>query len=96
MRNNEAYERYREQSRLANVGHALKALALYGRHEMLEGAAIDGAVILEFPSMAGARAYHHGAAYLGAVQHRFLDGLVHLSGLERGTPCDPHPRRFAS
>lgn len=72
MRSNEAYERYREQSRVANAGHALKPLALYGQHEMLEGAAIEGAVILEFPSVAAARAYYHSAAYQEAVQHRFL------------------------
>lgn len=72
MRNAEEYERYREQSRSANAGHALKPLALYGKHEMLEGPAIEGAVILEFPSMEAARAYYGSAAYQEAVQHRFL------------------------
>lgn len=72
MRNSEEYERYREKSRPVNAGHPLKPLALYGKHEMLEGPAIEGAVILEFPTMDAARAYYHSAAYQEAVKHRFL------------------------
>lgn len=72
MRNSEEYERYREKSRPANAGHAIKPLALYGTHEMLEGPAIEGAVILEFPTMDAARTYYHSAAYQEAVKHRFL------------------------
>ena len=72
MRNSEEYERYREKLRPANAGHPLKPLALYGNHEMLEGPAIEGAVILEFPTMAAARTYYHSAAYQEAVKHRFL------------------------
>ena len=50
----------------------MKPLAVYGKHEMLEGPAIEGAVILEFPTVEAARAYYHSAAYQDAVQHRFL------------------------
>jgi uncharacterized protein (DUF1330 family) len=72
MRNNEEYELYREKARPANAGHALKPLALYGKHEMLEGPAIQGAVILEFPSTEAARTYYNSPAYQEAVKHRFL------------------------
>jgi uncharacterized protein (DUF1330 family) len=72
MRNPQEYEHYREKARRANAGHALKPLALYGNHEMLEGPAIEGAVILEFVSMDAARTYYHSAAYQEAVKHRFL------------------------
>lgn len=72
MRNREEYERYRETSRAANARHALKPLALYGKHEMLEGPAIEGAVILEFPTMEAATAYYHSAEYQEAAKHRFL------------------------
>jgi len=72
MRNREAYERYREMSRPVSASHPLKPLALYGNHDVLEGPAIEGAVILEFPSMEAARAYYHSAAYQEAVKHRFL------------------------
>ncbi|HUA78450.1 MAG TPA: DUF1330 domain-containing protein [Acetobacteraceae bacterium] len=72
MRNSEEYERYREKARPVNAGHPLKPLALYGKHEVLEGPAIDGAVILEFPTTEAARAYYHSAAYQEAAKHRFL------------------------
>src|ERR1700733_8986865 len=47
MRNPEEYERYREKGRPAPAGHPVKPLALYGKHEVLEGPAIEGAVVLE-------------------------------------------------
>jgi uncharacterized protein (DUF1330 family) len=72
MRDQVEYEKYREKSRAANAAHALKPLALYGRHEVLEGPAIEGAVILEFPTFDAARTYYRSAAYQDAVKHRFL------------------------
>jgi len=72
MRDSEEYGLYRDKARPANVSHAVKPLALYGKHEMLEGPAIEGAVILEFASMEAARAYYHSEAYQTAVKHRFL------------------------
>lgn len=72
MRNREEYEHYRKKSRPANAGHLLKPLALYGKHEVLEGPAIEGAVILEFPSIEAAKTYYHSPAYQDAVKHRFL------------------------
>jgi uncharacterized protein (DUF1330 family) len=72
MRNKEEYERYKEKARPANAAHPLKPLALYGKHESLEGAALEGAVILEFPSMEAAKAYYHSAEYQEAAKHRFL------------------------
>jgi uncharacterized protein (DUF1330 family) len=72
MRNPGEYEIYREKSRPANAAHPLKPLALYGRHEVLEGPAIEGAVILEFPTVDAARAYYHSPAYQEALRHRFL------------------------
>lgn len=72
MRNPQEYRHYREKARPAAVGHPLKPLAVYGKHEMLEGPAIEGAVILEFPTIDAAKAYYHSPAYQDAVQHRFL------------------------
>lgn len=72
MRDRNEYERYREKSRLANASHSLKPLALYGTHEVLEGAAIEGAVILEFATVEAARTYYRSAEYQEAVKHRFL------------------------
>jgi uncharacterized protein (DUF1330 family) len=72
MRNPEEYERYREKARPAAEGHPLKPLALYGRCETLEGPAIEGAVVLEFPSIEAAKTYYNSPAYQDAVKHRFL------------------------
>jgi uncharacterized protein (DUF1330 family) len=72
MRNRAEYEVYREKSRPVNASHPLKGLALYGQHEVLEGPAIEGAVILEFPSIEAAKAYYHSATYQDAARHRFL------------------------
>ena len=72
MRKPEEYERYKEKARHAAKGHPLKPLALYGKYEMLEGPAIEGAVILEFPSVEAAKSYYNSPAYQDAVKHRFL------------------------
>jgi uncharacterized protein (DUF1330 family) len=72
LRNSEEYERYKEKARPAAKGHPLKPLALYGKYEMLEGPAIEGAVILEFPSVEAAKTYYHSPPYQDAVKHRFL------------------------
>jgi uncharacterized protein (DUF1330 family) len=72
MRNSEEYERYREKARAAAAGQPVKRLALYGKHEVLEGPAMEGAVILEFPTVEAAKAYYNSPAYQDAVRHRFL------------------------
>jgi uncharacterized protein (DUF1330 family) len=72
MRNPEEYERYREKSRPVNAAHALKALTVYGKYEVLEGPGIEGAVILEFPTVEAAKAYYHSPGYQAALQHRFV------------------------
>ena len=53
-------------------GHAFKILAAYGTSETLEGPAADGVVIVEFPSLAEAKAWYEGEAYTDARKHRFL------------------------
>ena len=72
MRNPEEYERYREMARPAAKGHPLRPLVLYGKYEMLEGPAIEGAVVLEFPTVEAAKIYYNSPAYQDAVKHRFL------------------------
>ena len=86
LRNREEYETYRSKSLAANAGHEFKARALYGRHEVLEGPAIEGAVILEFASMEAARAYYGSDEYQDAVRHRFLGAdyrVFIVEGLDR-------------
>lgn len=52
-------------------GHAATMLAVYGRHEVLEGPQAEGVVIVRFPSFAEAKAWYHGPAYRAAREHRF-------------------------
>ncbi len=72
LRNRAEYERYREKAKPAAAGHPVTVRALYGKHESIEGAPIDGAVILEFPTIEAARAYYNSPAYQEALPHRLL------------------------
>ena len=74
-------ERVRDQAELdlygkmagpASKGHQLKPLSMYGAHETVEGPPIEGAVILEFPSMEAAKAWWDSPAYREARAHRHL------------------------
>jgi uncharacterized protein (DUF1330 family) len=51
-------------------GHPATPRAFYGSFEMLEGDPIEGAVVLEFPTMADAKAWYDSPAYQEAVAHR--------------------------
>jgi uncharacterized protein (DUF1330 family) len=61
---------YGPRAALAAQGHSLKPLAAYGAFEQLEGGAIEGAVILEFPDMAAARAWYDSPSYQAALKFR--------------------------
>ncbi len=56
------------------AGHAVKFLARFGPCEVVEGPAVEGVAILEFPTAAEARAWYRSPAYQAASQHRFLGG----------------------
>ena len=64
-------ERYGEKAKAARAGHDPQPLAFYGDFEVLEGSAMEGAVILRFPDMAAARAWYQSPAYQEARKHRF-------------------------
>lgn len=63
--------------------HKVTPLAAYGAHEVLEGAAIEGGVILEFPTMTDAKTWYDSPAYQAARQHRF-DGATYRAFLLDG------------
>ncbi len=52
-------------------GHPVKVLAAYGRQEVVEGPAVEGVVILEFPDSAAAKAWYDSPAYREVREHRF-------------------------
>jgi uncharacterized protein (DUF1330 family) len=53
------------------AGHTVKPHVAYNKCETLEGAPIEGAVILEFPTMDAAKAWYDGPEYRAAREHRF-------------------------
>lgn len=71
LRDEAQMQQYAAAAGKARPGHDLTALAFYGAHETLEGAAAEGVVVLSFPSMAAARAWYESPAYVEAKAHRF-------------------------
>ncbi|MCJ2369806.1 DUF1330 domain-containing protein [Pseudomonas sp. RGM 3321] len=64
------FGKYQELALAASVGHPVKPLAFYGEVEMLEGLPVDSAIVIEFPTMADARAAYESPLYQKALQHR--------------------------
>jgi uncharacterized protein (DUF1330 family) len=64
-------ETYWRKAPDAMAGHTFKALAAYGPHEVIEGPAVEGVAILEFPSYAEAKAWYDSPAYVEAREYRF-------------------------
>ena len=71
LRHKPAMDSYSAGAGATLAGHNGKPLVYYGKHETLEGAPIDGAVIVEFPTMAEAKAWYDSPAYQDVVTHRF-------------------------
>lgn len=67
----EEFATYGKMAPPAAEGREMKPLAFYGAVKTLEGAAVDGSVILEFPTMEAAQAWYDSPLYQEAVQHRF-------------------------
>jgi uncharacterized protein (DUF1330 family) len=62
---------YAQKAPAAMAGHAVTPLAVYGRHEVIEGPEVQGVVILRFPSFEKAKAWYDSPAYREAREHRF-------------------------
>jgi uncharacterized protein (DUF1330 family) len=71
MRDKSEFDQYSTMVPGTLAGHAPKVLVGYGTFEQLEGASIDGCVIVEFPTMAAAKAWYDSPAYRAAREHRF-------------------------
>jgi len=74
---------YMEKVRATFAGHDVKLLAAYGKYEVLEGDDTEGVVILEFPSVAAAKAWYDSPEYREVVKHRFA-GSVYRAILVEG------------
>jgi len=62
---------YTPKAQASLAGHTLNVLAAYGRQEVWEGDAVEGVVIVEFPTMEAAKAWYESPAYQEAREHRF-------------------------
>lgn len=74
LRDEAAMQAYGAKARAARDGHAIKPIAFYGKVRTLEGDAVDGAVILEFPSFAEAEAWYESPLYQEARDERLKGG----------------------
>ena len=71
IRDPQGIEKYNGLAGPSLGGHPAKILAAYGAIETLEGAPSEGVVLLEFPSLAAAKAWYDGPAYTEARRLRF-------------------------
>ena len=72
LRDQGEMDAYRKLSGPSLAGHPGRLLAAHGETETLEGAAAEGVVLLEFPTVAEARAWYDSPAYVEARKHRNL------------------------
>ena len=64
------YQKMNSESVSAYLAHGIKPIVVYGAIEALEGGAPDGTIILQFPSMADAKAWYESPEYQNALQYR--------------------------
>lgn len=69
--NQSELDAYTPKAEASLAGHDATVLAAYGRQEVLEGPAVEGVVIVEFPSMEAAKAWYDSPKYREAREHRF-------------------------
>jgi uncharacterized protein (DUF1330 family) len=73
------------------AGHNLKSLVSFGMpFEVLEGPAVEGVAILEFPTLAEAKAWYSSPAYQEAVQHRFRGADYNAIVIDGSAPATTH------
>jgi uncharacterized protein (DUF1330 family) len=81
----EAYRGYQALAPAAFAAHGARFLARGGAHEVLEGPVLDRHVVIEFPSLAAARACYQSAEYQAARARREGAAVAHVvivEGLE--------------
>lgn len=61
---------YTPLAKEASARHPMTIRALAGRHEVVEGAAMETVTILEFPTYEAAQDWYRDPAYQAALRHR--------------------------
>ena len=74
----EAYQGYQALAPAAFAAHGARFLARGGAHEVLEGPVLDRHVVIEFPTLATARACYQSAEYQAARARREGAALAHV------------------
>jgi uncharacterized protein (DUF1330 family) len=74
----EAYHGYQALAPAAFAAHGARFLARGGAHEVLEGPVLDRHVVIEFPSLAAARACYQSAEYQAARARREGAAVAHV------------------
>lgn len=74
----EAYTGYQALAPAAFAAHGARFLARGGAHEVLEGPVLDRHVVIEFPSLAAARACYHSPEYQAAKARRDGAAMAHV------------------
>jgi uncharacterized protein (DUF1330 family) len=73
-RNAAQMEQYKQLAPASFQQHPAIFRAIHGRHEVLEGPAVEEIIILEFPTYDEAKAWYESPEYQAASEHRFLAG----------------------
>jgi uncharacterized protein (DUF1330 family) len=74
----EAYQGYQALAPAAFAAHGARFLARGGAHEVLEGPVLDRHVVIEFPTLAAARACYQSAEYQAARARREGAAVAHV------------------
>lgn len=74
----DAYQGYQALAPAAFAAHGARFLARGGAHEVLEGPVLDRHVVIEFPSLAAARACYQSAEYQAARARREGAAVAHV------------------
>ena len=72
VRDEAAMAEYGARAQASTAGHPLEPLVVYGAVETLEGAEVDGVVVLRFADAAAARAWYDSPDYTDARKFRHL------------------------
>ena len=78
----EAYQGYQALAPAAFAAHGARFLARGGAHEVLEGPVLDRHVVIEFPTLATARACYQSAEYQAARARREGAALAQVVSVE--------------
>jgi len=73
-----AYQGYQALAPAAFAAHGARFLARGGAHEVLEGPVLDRHVVIEFPTLAAARACYKSAEYQAARARREGAAVAHV------------------